>query len=599
MCAMLSDAERDEELHLLSDGKTRYTTGSCVSCLYHLKDIDGSHQGFFVFPDLSIRIEGRYRLKLCLFETIGNEVHHCKSIYSSPFMVYTAKRFPGMEESTRLSRTFADQGLKVRVRKNPRGKRSKREKSAGGPNASEDDDEGYSQSRESAAMALGVSHPKRLRSDSWLSAGSSDYPLVSGYVPAAYRQQQTPSPISPQGQWSNGQGTFVKKSQAAPNLDAWHNSPASVQSGSHRHVSTVHRVLNHDPRRQTSSVGEESRPVRHQGNVFLGSGATLREASWPPINPMLPPPSQASHRAAAGPIPPSVSLSSSGPPCSRRASPTGISSAYAVNRPNIANSLAPMSSLTSRQRSASSAASFSPRPWEARSLTASSNGPEEAALSRSYSGVHVHSAGAGSRAHQPSQHAGHHRERSLSDPRNTTTAASLRPGRDTTSRLSHQQIAARPVHDRRPTLPPITSGSTVAVPRSCGHGRSAYHYLTQNMEHAGSTAHHGPGAPHRSIPTAEPLAVYPAQRREGQPPVSKFADGHDHPGFHPSHTHHVQHAYSPSHPHPHPQTQPPLLSSPQSQSQSHPLPLPHQHPRYHLQHQQSFEQELSRYRRYS
>ena len=59
MCAMLADAEKDEELHLLSDGKTRYTTGSCVSCLYHLRDIDGSHQGFFVFPDLSIRVEGR------------------------------------------------------------------------------------------------------------------------------------------------------------------------------------------------------------------------------------------------------------------------------------------------------------------------------------------------------------------------------------------------------------------------------------------------------------------------------------------------------------------------------------------------------------
>lgn len=59
MCAMLADAEKDDELHLLSDGKTRYTTGSCVSCLYHLRDIDGSHQGFFVFPDLSIRVEGR------------------------------------------------------------------------------------------------------------------------------------------------------------------------------------------------------------------------------------------------------------------------------------------------------------------------------------------------------------------------------------------------------------------------------------------------------------------------------------------------------------------------------------------------------------
>ncbi|CEH13785.1 Velvet factor [Ceraceosorus bombacis] len=125
MYAMLADAETDEELHLLQDGKTRYTTGSCVSCLYHLKDIDGSHQGFFVFPDLSIRVDGRYRLKLCLFETIGHEVHHCKSIFSDPFNVFTAKRFPGMEESTLLSKSFADQGLKVRVRKNPRLRRGR------------------------------------------------------------------------------------------------------------------------------------------------------------------------------------------------------------------------------------------------------------------------------------------------------------------------------------------------------------------------------------------------------------------------------------------------------------------------------------------
>lgn len=143
MYAMLADAESDEELHLLSDGKTRYTTGSCVSCLYHLKDIDGSEQGFFVFPDLSIRVEGRYRLKLCLFETIGHEVHHCKSIYSKPFNVYTAKRFPGMEESTQLSRSFADQGLKVRVRKNPRARRGRasgKRKELGGSDEDSDGD---------------------------------------------------------------------------------------------------------------------------------------------------------------------------------------------------------------------------------------------------------------------------------------------------------------------------------------------------------------------------------------------------------------------------------------------------------------------------
>ncbi|CAG8439998.1 7030_t:CDS:10 [Funneliformis mosseae] len=117
MYASLVAPDTDEELHLLRDGKTRSTTGSVVSSLYHLKDIDNSDAGFFVFPDLSVRMEGTYRLKLSLFEIIGREVYHCKSIFSDIFIVYSAKRFPGMEESTFLSRSFADQGLKIRIRK--------------------------------------------------------------------------------------------------------------------------------------------------------------------------------------------------------------------------------------------------------------------------------------------------------------------------------------------------------------------------------------------------------------------------------------------------------------------------------------------------
>ena len=75
---------------------------------------DNEDAGFFVFPDLSVRTEGSYRLKLSLYEVVGfvfdalscaikltgmlrNNVRHCKSIYSTPFYVYTAKKFPGME----------------------------------------------------------------------------------------------------------------------------------------------------------------------------------------------------------------------------------------------------------------------------------------------------------------------------------------------------------------------------------------------------------------------------------------------------------------------------------------------------------------------
>ncbi|KAJ6578637.1 velvet factor-domain-containing protein [Mycena vulgaris] len=115
MFASLAKPDDDQELHWLKDGRTRCTTGSVVSSLYALKDPtapgaaaagkDGGpttaspacDAGFFVFPDLSVRTEGSYRLKLSLFEVVGNDVRHCKSIYSAPFYVYTAKKFPGVE----------------------------------------------------------------------------------------------------------------------------------------------------------------------------------------------------------------------------------------------------------------------------------------------------------------------------------------------------------------------------------------------------------------------------------------------------------------------------------------------------------------------
>ncbi|CAL1698520.1 unnamed protein product [Somion occarium] len=122
MFASLAKPDEDVELHWLKDGKTRCTTGSVVSSLYHLKDTENHNEdaGFFVFPDLSVRTEGSYRLKLSLYEVVGNEVFHCKSVFSAPFYVYTAKKFPGMEESTPLSCSLADQGIKIRIRKDIR-----------------------------------------------------------------------------------------------------------------------------------------------------------------------------------------------------------------------------------------------------------------------------------------------------------------------------------------------------------------------------------------------------------------------------------------------------------------------------------------------
>ena len=85
MYASLLSPEADDELHLLRDGKTRSTTGSIVSSLYRLKDTDGRDGAFFVFPDLSVRMEGSYRLKFSLFEIINTEIYYCASISSEVF----------------------------------------------------------------------------------------------------------------------------------------------------------------------------------------------------------------------------------------------------------------------------------------------------------------------------------------------------------------------------------------------------------------------------------------------------------------------------------------------------------------------------------
>ncbi|CUS15313.1 unnamed protein product [Tuber aestivum] len=117
MCTNLYSSMHDSPSHIPPH---QALAGTLVSSLHRLKDIDNSDGGFFVFGDLSVKIEGEYRLRFSLFEMLKNEVVHIKSITSEPFTVYAAKNFPGMSESTFLSRSFGDQGVRLRIRKEPR-----------------------------------------------------------------------------------------------------------------------------------------------------------------------------------------------------------------------------------------------------------------------------------------------------------------------------------------------------------------------------------------------------------------------------------------------------------------------------------------------
>ncbi|KAK5113853.1 hypothetical protein LTR62_003237 [Meristemomyces frigidus] len=115
--------EHGNEL-LVGDG---YIIGASSSSLHRLKDTDNRDGGFFVFGDISIKQLGKYRLRFNLFNNDrSGDVQFITSVESAPFTVFTQKEFPGIRESSVLSRTFSDQGVRLRLRKEARPTGSKK-----------------------------------------------------------------------------------------------------------------------------------------------------------------------------------------------------------------------------------------------------------------------------------------------------------------------------------------------------------------------------------------------------------------------------------------------------------------------------------------
>ncbi|CAG8451942.1 15877_t:CDS:2 [Acaulospora morrowiae] len=117
-----------EERNVISNPPktTRVLMGSLVSSPAILKNTTGDAGCYFCFPDLSIRTEGKYTLKFSLMKLgsedrlISTRTEIIATTFSDPFTVYSAKKFPGMTESTELSKAFAKQGLKIPIRNDVR-----------------------------------------------------------------------------------------------------------------------------------------------------------------------------------------------------------------------------------------------------------------------------------------------------------------------------------------------------------------------------------------------------------------------------------------------------------------------------------------------
>ncbi|KAG0048569.1 hypothetical protein BGZ83_006477 [Gryganskiella cystojenkinii] len=115
---------------------TRILMGSLVVSPILLNNAEGVPGWYFSFPDLSIRTEGVYTLKFSLmrfgsFDFVNNEDGHASTLVaeeiSQPFTVFSAKKFPGMTESTELSKAFAKQGLKIPIRNDLRARKADRD----------------------------------------------------------------------------------------------------------------------------------------------------------------------------------------------------------------------------------------------------------------------------------------------------------------------------------------------------------------------------------------------------------------------------------------------------------------------------------------
>ncbi|KAG2200189.1 hypothetical protein INT47_009827, partial [Mucor saturninus] len=104
---------------------TRSLMGAVVSNAYQLTDNENTPGIFFIFQDLSVRIEGTFCLKFMFMNlsagdplTMSTQVSD--DVMSNPFTVYSAKNFPGMTDSTSISQCFAQQGIKISIRKGRR-----------------------------------------------------------------------------------------------------------------------------------------------------------------------------------------------------------------------------------------------------------------------------------------------------------------------------------------------------------------------------------------------------------------------------------------------------------------------------------------------
>lgn len=216
-------------------------TGTPVAGIAYLDRPDLA--GYFVFPDLSVRHEGKYRLSFNLYEEVKDlkdadaepagtsseaaeikrarmapqtHVHYRLEVKSVPFNVFSAKRFPGLSESTNISRIVAEQGCRVRIRRDVRMRRRDVKSCKGGDDWDDEPAPPYAQASQQPAPPQSSNatyssiqqpppaapHPQGSKSSYPLKPLSQSEPKLQAVI-AAYSTPQQPLQSSPQSKPTN------------------------------------------------------------------------------------------------------------------------------------------------------------------------------------------------------------------------------------------------------------------------------------------------------------------------------------------------------------------------------------------------------------
>ncbi|WVR03925.1 hypothetical protein IAU60_000924 [Kwoniella sp. DSM 27419] len=124
--------EENKARYLTSQPAAQYSrvlVGKVTAVCHKLKDEHDELGLYFFAADLGIRTEGTFTLRMVVTDIasmmgqdvmLGAKAPVHAQIYSNPFTVYSAKRFPGVIPTTKMTKDFAAQGVKLSVRETKR-----------------------------------------------------------------------------------------------------------------------------------------------------------------------------------------------------------------------------------------------------------------------------------------------------------------------------------------------------------------------------------------------------------------------------------------------------------------------------------------------